>query len=87
MCTTTHMRHSMPAHTSVAHTRTHGTARRALFGLKELRHVDVRSGGKKETCKVPSEMASIMPNLRIHGGSAGKKKGGKKKGGKKKKKK
>lgn len=46
----------------------------------------MRSGGKKETCKLPPDVASIMPRVRIHGGNAGKKKKGGKKGGKKKKK-
>lgn len=59
-----------------------------IFGLPALRHIDVRSAGKKETCKLPSELSSVMPNVVIRGGTTGKKKKGKgkKKGGKKKKK-
>ena len=49
----------------------------AVSEWQQCRALDIRSGGKKETCKIPPTLKEALPNTRITGGAAAK--GGKKK--------
>jgi Leucine-rich repeat (LRR) protein len=49
----------------------------ALLAWAKCRRLDLRSGGKKDTCKVPPEYGTTLPEMRIIGGVAAKKGKGK----------
>ena len=52
--------------------------RREVTAWAKCRLIDIKSGGKKDTCKIAAEIKEGLPECRIVGGVAAKKGKGKK---------